>query len=269
MSRRNDQAQQSLALDCARLAEEIARGPAFFDERGMPTEAVARYNGSRVASDPERCALVAAMKLLAFSDRQISTVIGCDVRSIPIMVSEAEKAGRIPALKDRLRVLVGQNAEQSSLALRDLLGETLGGERSLELAAMLKSVGQVNTFLVEKHQLLTGAPTEILETRTGAGRDELEAWAIANAIPISAAVTQAAPAGSAVDYVSAGTGPDRQQTPSSMPARSGGDTYTSADPACATTAAVPNGAAAAAAAAGGGGGSRAPGTPDQTMGLEV
>lgn len=100
------------------------------------------------------------------------------------MTAEIEKSGAIPALKERLTALVGANAEQSSIAVGQLLHETLGGERSLELAAMIKAVGQVSDFMTTKYQLLTGAPTEIRAQVGTAAKDEVEAWAKANAILI-------------------------------------------------------------------------------------
>lgn len=177
-------AQQQLALACRDLANEIASGPSFFDDRGKITPAVLRYTGAKLAKNTERCALVAALKLLHYSDRKIAEVIGCDTRSIRLMVAEIEKSGAIPALKQRLVELVGANAEQAQIAVRELLDETLAGGRSLDLASMIKAVGQVADFMAEKHQLLTGAPTEIRAQVSGPSQAEVEQWAKENAIEI-------------------------------------------------------------------------------------
>jgi hypothetical protein len=212
-----------LNLKVEELARDIAYGPSLFDDRGRPTEAVERYNGARLTRDGERCVTVAALKLLAYSDRQIAKVIGCDTRSIPLMVVEAEARGLIPALKERLIVLVGRAAEQSTVAVQQLIDETLDGARSIDHAATLKAIGQVNTFLLDKNQLLTGAATERIEVRVGAGRDEVEAWALANAIPIQA---DARPN----DTQSAGNLPVALETRSLPPMRHDGDTDLPAEP---------------------------------------
>lgn len=133
------------------------------------------------------------------------------------MVREAEKAGRIPALKERLQILVAQNAEQSGIVLAQLLQKAARGTDSLELSAMLKAIGQVNAFQVDKHQLLTGAATEILEVRMGAGQEERLAWAKAHSIPLEP-----------VDSDSTGTSPEPQQTAMLSPARPTDDTLTAA-----------------------------------------
>src|SRR5688572_25837044 len=99
--------QQQLALACQQLADEIAHGPAFFDERGKVTSAVERYTGERLTKDSQRCAFIAALKILRYSDRAIAELLHCDVRSIPLAVAELEKSGAIPALKERLTALTG------------------------------------------------------------------------------------------------------------------------------------------------------------------
>jgi hypothetical protein len=164
---------------------------------------VTRYTGDRTTRDPERVAFVGALKLLNYSDRQIAALSKCDVRSIPVMVEELEKSGRIPALKERLIGIVGRNAEQSGLLVDQLVKEALDGDRTLELSAMLKAAGQVNDKLLEKNQLLTGAATERVETVNGAAAEEREAWFRANAIPIEVAV----------DSDSTGNGPIPKESP--------------------------------------------------------
>jgi hypothetical protein len=160
---------------------ELTSAPAFFDERGEPTPslktAAERYTGSRAVRDEARVDLVAALRLLGASDRQIARTAGCDVRLIPLLLTEAETRGRIPALKERVSRLAGSNAEDSGLLLRELLNRGLNGEVSPELAAMLKSTATVLGITVEKVQLLTGGATERIEQVAAAGRDEAEAWA--------------------------------------------------------------------------------------------
>lgn len=230
----NSPAPQQLALACAELATEIAHGPALFDQFGKPTDAVQRYTGSRVTRDLERCVLAGALRLLHYSDRQICEVIGCDVRSIPLMVREAEKSGRIPALKERLVHIVGQNAEQSSIVLAQLLDRAAGGSDSLELSSMIKAVGQVNSFQVDKHQLLTGAATERIEVTLGAGLAERDAWAAANGIEVDAELV-------AVDSHSSQTKPEPLQILPAPTERHTGDTCDRSGLAAAAIARTPGG----------------------------
>lgn len=214
---------QQLALSCVDLAKEIAHGPAFFNSKGELTDAVVRYTGGRVTQDSERCVLAGALRLLHYSDRKIGEALGCDVRSIPLMVRQAEQSGRIPALKERLQAVVGHNAEQSSIVLAQLLDRAAAGEDSIELSAMVKAVGQVNSFQIDKNQLLTGAATEIIEVRVGAGQAEREAWAKANSIPIEVLT-------SAVDYESSKNTTKPQKIESNQAERHDFDTQAGSDP---------------------------------------
>lgn len=179
---------RELTQSCMELALEIAQGPRLFDDAGRTTEAVERYNGNRLTRDLDRCVVVGALRTLAYSDRQIAEAVGCDVRSIPLMLEAAEKSGRIPALKDRLARLTGQNAERSQIALAQLLNRASDGRGDLDMAAMIKAVATAGGIATQNVQLLTGGPTEILEHRVGAGREEIEAWARSLAVPVEATV---------------------------------------------------------------------------------
>lgn len=169
---------------CLALANELTKGPALFDEFGKPTDSVLRYTGSRLLGDTERCIFVGALRLLGCSDRQIAAVAQCDVRSIPLMLVEAEKTGRIPALKDRLIQFTGQNAERAQIALAELL-ERATGNVTMELAAMIKAVATAGGINTQNTQLLTGSATEIVQVRVSAGREEIERWARENFIDVT------------------------------------------------------------------------------------
>lgn len=178
-----------LAQSCLDLAVELTRGAELFDKFGQPTEALLRYTGDRVIQDEERCLWVGALRLLEMSDRKIAEVIGCDTRSIPLMLRAAEKSGRIPALKERLTQLTGTNAERAQIALGALLNRAAEGKGDMDLAAMIKAVSTAGGINTQNLQLLTGGPTEILELKVGAGRQEIEDWARSLAIPVDATVT--------------------------------------------------------------------------------
>jgi hypothetical protein len=129
----------------------------------------------------ERLVLVGAMRLLGASDREIEEGcakrgFGLTRRSIPALLRALERSGRITPLRERLIHWTGDNAEASALVLSQLLGRAADGQVSIELAAMLKAVGTVACFAVEKHQLLTGQATERIETVSDAGRAEIERW---------------------------------------------------------------------------------------------
>lgn len=189
-----------------------------------PSPAVQRYTGARSTGSghEERNLLVGALRLIGASDREIEAAchakgLSITRRSIPLILQDLEKTRRITPLKERLAELVGDNAEQSALALRTLLDRAFTGTESIELAGMIKAVATSLGITTQNLQLLTGAATEILEVRVGTGRDEVEAWAKANAIPIEATAT-------AVDTVSAGNLIVAEQTPALPPMRHAHDT---------------------------------------------
>ena len=177
-----------LTQSCLEIAVELTHGPRMFDDRGHATDAVERYTGGRLTQDTDRCLVAGALRLLECSDRQISEALHCDVRSIPLMLREAEKSGRVPALKERLAQLTGTNAERSQIALGALLNRAADGNGDMDLAAMIKAVATAGGIATQNLQLLTGQPTEILALRVGAGREEIERWARDLAIPVDAEI---------------------------------------------------------------------------------
>lgn len=182
-------------------------------------EKVQRYTGARSTSDEheQRNLMIGALRLLGASDREIESACGVTRRSIPLILADLEKTGRVTPLKERLSKLVGDNAEQSAIALRILLDKAQQGQESMELSGMIKAVATSLGITVEKLQLLTGAATEIVETRVAAGRDEIEAWAKQFAIPVEVVA-------SPVDTASAAESPVSAQTPSLPPMRHDDDT---------------------------------------------
>jgi hypothetical protein len=198
-------------FDCEAVAQELLRQPEFFrdleDSKStgnevavVPRLAVERYTGSRSTADETKMLHVGAMRLLGFSDREIERKCGVDRRTIPHLLAELEKTKRIPAVKERLLVVVSDVAERTGLVLRRLLDRAESGECSTELAAMIKSVGTVTGISSEKVLLLTGSATEIVEHKVGAGREEFEAWWRDRVVPVTSEVTRA---GGAFDSKSA------------------------------------------------------------------
>lgn len=214
------------AMDAAR---ELLEQPALFSEfDGLPglspmpgpTQAVARYTGERSTSSQydERNLKVGALRLLGASDREIEQACGVTRRTIPLILAHLEKTGRITPLKERLGVLTGENAERANIALRTLLDRVGDDDGSIELASMIKAVGTVMGISVEKYLLTTGQATEIVETRSGAGRAEFEDWWQKNVVQVQATVS---PAG---ESASAATPPISEEIRTSEPPRDGSDT---------------------------------------------
>ena len=188
-------------LDCNALAAELVGQREFFEfhrddlpehKQMRPDLALARYSGERC--DDEQVNLrVGAMRLLRMSDRAVERECGVDRRTIPYRLAWLERAGRIPALKERLSLWSGSLAESSALVLACLLDRANSGEISADLASMIRSVGTAYGITAEKFQLLTGGATERIEVSVGAGRAETEQWCRANAIQVEVIEPGAAP----------------------------------------------------------------------------
>jgi hypothetical protein len=160
-------------------------------------------------------------------------------RTIPVLLAELEKSGRITPLKQRLAMATGDNAERANIALRFLLervghtttktisvkGENIEVEDngiSVELAAMIKAVSTALGITTEKVLLLEGQATEIVETRVGAGREAFDAWWKESVTPIQESVTPP------TDSASDGERVISSQITQSEPQRNGPDTATRA-----------------------------------------
>lgn len=191
------------------VARELLEQPQLFSEfDGIPglspapsQSAIARYTGERSTGSQHdlRNLKVGALRLLGASDREIEQACGVTRRTIPLILAALEKAGRITPLKERLALLTGDNAERANIALRQLLDRVGDNDGSLELASMIKAVSQAMGISVEKHLLTTGQATEIVETRSGAGRAEFDAWWNDQVKPIQATVTPSSESASAAD----------------------------------------------------------------------
>jgi len=190
----------ALGNECKALAAELLKQPdllagVFLDsEQPLPesqqlVSAAKQYTGERSTVDDDRLLMVGALHLLGATDREIERTCGVTRRTIPVLLEALEKSGRVTPLKERLLKQVSVLAEKSGRTLGELLDEVQDGKRTLELAAMVKAVGQVHSFQIEKYQLLTGQATEIVETRVAAGREEFEKWWRESASPIDSEST--------------------------------------------------------------------------------
>jgi hypothetical protein len=231
-----DQPLQVVPQTAQDVARELISQPqlfSFFDgEDGFsPTPAaVQRYTGERSTGDDQRNLFVGAMRLLGASDRQIEDAckargFGLTRRTIPLILEELERSQRITPLKQRLALAIGDNAERANIALRVLLDKAVNGTVDLDLAAMIKAVGTVVGITTEKYLLTTGQATEIVETRTGAGREAFDQWWKEAVAPIQATVTPAVDAPPS-DSTSAETPPVSEEIAKPEPFRDGSDTAT-------------------------------------------
>ena len=217
-----------LGDDCQAIAAELLNQPellgAVFEDKKLlltPSEqervaTIKRYTGERSTADDQRLLMVGALRLLGATDREIERSCGVTRRTIPVLLAELERSGRVTPLKERLVRLVGDNSERSSQLLRKLMEQAMDGEGDQDLASMIKAVGSVNCFQLEKFQLLTGQATERIEQVAGAGRAEVESWLKSAATPIEAVTLPAdskstglaANDGEIVEVVSADTSTD-------------------------------------------------------------
>ena len=239
----SDPRKEIIAQTADELARQMASQPALFSEFdgidgfSPPPQAIQRYTGARSTLDEQRLLKVGALRLLGASDREIEQACHVTRRTIPVVLAELEKSGRITPLKQRLAMLTGENAERCNIVLRALLervgqpgtktayvqGEAVEVETdgiTMELAAMIKAVSTAMGISVEKYLLTTGQATEIVEQRSGAGREEIERW-LKDAMPVQATVTSP-PSESA----SAATPPVSEEIRGNEPARDGSGTAT-------------------------------------------
>lgn len=133
-------------------------------------------SGKILANDEERCLLVAALRELGLSDRRISAMAGVARESIGPILLRMEKAGKVRPLKDRLAGAIGLLAEESTQAARELVQSLRDGDRSEGVTMALRALGPMVGITAEKVQLLTGGPTEILETRVAAAPEDEAAF---------------------------------------------------------------------------------------------
>ena len=191
-----------LGGDCKALAHSLLLQPellagVFSDSKPALPEsqqvihAAKEYTGERSTMDDQRLLMVGALHYLGATDRDIAKSCGCSRHSIPLIIEALEKSGRVAPLKERLLLAVSRLAEKSGRALGELLDEVQDGKRTLELASMVKAVGQVHSFQIEKYQLLTGQATERIDTVVGVGRAEIESFLKSAATPISAEIAPA------------------------------------------------------------------------------
>lgn len=181
----SDQVNRSLGAVAADVAMQLVSQPDLFPavprDGGAPllspANAVRRVpSGKILAQDEERCLLVAALRELGLSDRKISTMTGVARESIGPILMRMERTGKVRPLKERLAGAIGLLAEESTQAARELVQSLRDGDRSEGVTMALRALGPMVGITAEKVQLLTGGPTEILETRVAAAPEDEAAF---------------------------------------------------------------------------------------------
>lgn len=125
------------------------------------------YNGAILAKDRELVCEVWRAYSLGDSQRAIAARLGIDRRSVRNLIEQGEAAGEIPPLKERITKRVGQAAEAG---VEQLLEAVEDGE----IAASQLPVGVA--ILIDKMQVLGGAPTSIVEHRRDVTKEDLDAY---------------------------------------------------------------------------------------------
>jgi hypothetical protein len=134
------------------------------------------HTGTVVTKDEGKLLLVSALRTMGHSDRKISALVGVARESIGPILMEAEKRGLVRPLKERLAQAIGLLAEESTAATRELVQEVRDGNRDEGVTMALRALGPIVGISIEKVQLLTGGPTEILETREGRSPEDEAAF---------------------------------------------------------------------------------------------
>jgi hypothetical protein len=181
----SDHVNRALGAVASDVALQLVSQPDLFppDASGLgrpllsPADATRRTpSGKILAQDEQRCLLVAALRELGLSDRRISAMTGVARESIGPILMQMERAGKVRPLKERLTTAIGLLAEESTQAARELVQSLRDGDRSEGVTMALRALGPMVGITAEKVQLLTGGPTEILETRVAAAPEDEAAF---------------------------------------------------------------------------------------------
>ena len=179
----SDQVNRALHAAAHEVALTLVSQPDLFPSEPSdapllsPSQAVRRVpSGKILANDEERCLLVAALRELGLSDRRISAMAGVARESIGPILLRMEKAGKVRPLKERLAGAIGLLAEESTQAAREMVQTLRDGDMSEGVTMALRALGPMVGITAEKVQLLTGGPTEILETRVAAAPEDEAAF---------------------------------------------------------------------------------------------
>lgn len=127
-------------LTAEELAEMVSAQPALFalppvEDRELQRSA-ARFSGKISTKDDVRCAEIARRWLVGESQRQIAEAVGCSRNTVPVVLRELERQGKLEPLKDLVLRDLGEAVREQVAWNKDLIAAR---EVSSEAAAILKA----------------------------------------------------------------------------------------------------------------------------------
>jgi hypothetical protein len=137
MSHPAPRAQRLTAED---LAEMVSEQPALFalpavEDRELQRSA-ARFTGKIVCRDDARCAEIARRWLVGESQRDIAAAVGCSRNTVPVVLRELERQGKLEPLKDLVLRDLGEAVREQVAWNKDLIAAR---KVTSEAAAILKA----------------------------------------------------------------------------------------------------------------------------------
>lgn len=170
-----------------RIQQAAAAQPGLFDseterelESGITASARRLFerkqwdiNGKISTKDEQKAMQVLACLASGMSRRKIREICKVHHYTIDAIDQAATKGGHLEPLKERVRQAVARLALEAIEETREALQNK---DRDMDAAQWLKAAGTVMGIAVDKDQLLTGLPTEIIEQRSAPGRADLEAF---------------------------------------------------------------------------------------------
>ena len=122
------------------LAEMVSDQPALFalppvEDRELQRSA-ARFTGKISCRDDARCAEIARRWLVGESQRDIAAAVGCSRNTVPVVLRELERQGKLEPLKDLVLRDLGEAVREQVAWNKDLIAAR---KVSSEAAAILKA----------------------------------------------------------------------------------------------------------------------------------
>jgi len=125
--------------------------------------------------DDARAVAVAVCKLAGLSDRETERRTGVNATTVPAVMRALEASGTIPSAHQRLTQSLGELAESSASEMQRII-RNADGEWAAGGTNALRSLSIAMGIAIDKHQLLTGQATAIVEQRSGPSADQVAEW---------------------------------------------------------------------------------------------
>lgn len=127
-------------LSAEDLAEMVSEQPALFalpvvEDRELQRSA-ARFTGKIACRDDARCAEIARRWLVGESQRDIAAAVGCSRNTVPVVLRELERQGKLEPLKDLVLRDLGEAVREQVAWNKDLIAAR---KVTSEAAAILKA----------------------------------------------------------------------------------------------------------------------------------